>query len=599
MVRFPAYCAVPLPDGVSDEVGSLLEPLAVGLHALDRGHARAGERLVVIGYGPVGAATALLGRSLGLDPLVCELSPGRLARAADHGFETHAPEPEKKDFAKAVRGLTGGGAGIIVDCTGAVPALEAALEMSERGGRIVCAGIPKKPVAVDAGRMVLYERELIATLGYANDLPRVAAMIASGALDPSVMITNRITLAEVPAEIESMAADPRDEVKVLAEVRSMSPAATGTVVPMPHMGVSIDEGTVIAWHKAVGDTVAEGDVICEIATDKVDMEVEAPAGGTITAIFAEADAVVPVGEALCELDGDASAATGGGSPGATPRGESEADASGVEGASGGVPGDPPPASAPGSGDVESDIAGRAAAGRDANGGFDPAAAADAVTSLPGVLASPLAKRIASERGVDLGSVTGTGKRGRIRKDDVLAAAAAGPGAVGSSAAVRGSAPAAGGGPSATGARPQAAPLGAGDGGSVPAGYDGVPHEVVPTTRVRQAIAEHMIRSRQTAAHMTTEVDVDLTSVVRARTELNKARLAAGDAEALLPAVHRPGDLRGAGRVPRHELDLPGDADDPLGSGQPRDRGRHRGGAAGPRDPRRRVAHRSRDRRRDR
>jgi (R,R)-butanediol dehydrogenase/meso-butanediol dehydrogenase/diacetyl reductase len=220
LVRFPAYCAVPLPDNVSDEVGAMLEPLAVGLHALDRGHARAGERLVVIGYGPVGAATALIGRSLGLDPLVCELSPGRLARAAAHRFETHAPEPEKKDFAKAVRGLTGGGAGIVVDCTGAVPALEAALEMSERGGRIVIAGIPKKPVAVDAGRMVLYERELIATLGYANDLPRVAAMIASGSLEPSVMITNRIALADVPAEIESLAGDPRDEVKVLAEVRS-------------------------------------------------------------------------------------------------------------------------------------------------------------------------------------------------------------------------------------------------------------------------------------------------------------------------------------------------------------------------------------------
>lgn len=320
----------------------------------------------------------------------------------------------------------------------------------------------------------------------------------------------------------------------------MSPAATGTVVPMPHMGVSIDEGTVIAWHKAVGDTVAEGDVICEIATDKVDMEVEAPSGGTITAIFAEADAVVPVGEALCELDGDgggASAATGGGSPGATPRGESEADASGVEGASGGVPGDPPPASAPGS-EPSSGVIERAAAGRDANGSFDPAAAADAVTSLPGVLASPLAKRIASERGVDLNAVTGTGKRGRIRKDDVLAAAAAGPAAAGSSAAAPGPAPA-GGGTSAPGARPQASPLGAADGGSVPAGYDGVPHEVVPTTRVRQAIAEHMIRSRQTAAHMTTEVDVDLTTVVRARTELNKARLATGDAKlSFLPFIAR-------------------------------------------------------------
>jgi (R,R)-butanediol dehydrogenase / meso-butanediol dehydrogenase / diacetyl reductase len=220
VVRFPAYCAVPLPDNVSLDVAAMLEPLAVGLHALDRGEAHAGERVVVIGYGPVGAATALLARSLGLEPLVCELSPGRLARAAAHGFETHAPEPDKKDFARSVRGLTDGGAGVIVDCSGAVPAVEAAMEMSERGGRIVLAGIPKKPLAIDGGRMVLYERSLIATLGYHNDLPRVAAMIASGSLEPSVMITNRIPLSEVADEIERMASDPRDEVKVLAEVVS-------------------------------------------------------------------------------------------------------------------------------------------------------------------------------------------------------------------------------------------------------------------------------------------------------------------------------------------------------------------------------------------
>jgi (R,R)-butanediol dehydrogenase/meso-butanediol dehydrogenase/diacetyl reductase len=217
-VRFPAYCAVPLPDEVSDEVGAMLEPLAVGLHALDRGGARPGERVVVIGYGPVGAATALLARSLGLEALVCELAPGRRARAEAHGFETHAPEAEIRDFAKAVRGRTGGGAGIVVDCSGAGPALAAATEMTERGGRIVIAGIPKKPVAVDAGRMVLYERSLIGTLGYANDLPRVARMIASGSLEPSGMITNRIALAEVADEIERLAGDPRDEVKVLAEV---------------------------------------------------------------------------------------------------------------------------------------------------------------------------------------------------------------------------------------------------------------------------------------------------------------------------------------------------------------------------------------------
>lgn len=219
LVRFPAYCAIPLPDAVGDEVGALLEPLAVGLHALDRGAAHAGERLVVIGYGPIGACTALVGRTLGLEALVLERHPGRRARAEAEGFATYDPAGEVREVAKEVRGLVGaGGAEIVVDCSGAGPALEAALEMTTRGGRIVVAGIPKQPVPIDAGRMVLYERSIHATLGYHNDLPRVAAMIAAGRLEPASMITRRIPLAETPAEIARLAADPGDDVKVLVEV---------------------------------------------------------------------------------------------------------------------------------------------------------------------------------------------------------------------------------------------------------------------------------------------------------------------------------------------------------------------------------------------
>jgi (R,R)-butanediol dehydrogenase/meso-butanediol dehydrogenase/diacetyl reductase len=219
LVRFPAYCAVPLPDGVGDEVGALLEPLAVGLHALDRGGARAGERLVVIGYGPIGACTALVARSLGLEALVLEMHPGRRARAEQEGFATYEPAAEPREVARGVRGMTGGlGAEIVVDCSGAVPALEAALEMTTRGGRIVVAGIPKQPLPLDAGRMVLYERSLHATLGYANDLPRVAAMIAAGLLEPQSMITRRIPLAETPDELARLAENPGDDVKVLVEV---------------------------------------------------------------------------------------------------------------------------------------------------------------------------------------------------------------------------------------------------------------------------------------------------------------------------------------------------------------------------------------------
>jgi 2-oxoglutarate dehydrogenase E2 component (dihydrolipoamide succinyltransferase) len=272
----------------------------------------------------------------------------------------------------------------------------------------------------------------------------------------------------------------------------VSAAATGTVVPMPHMGVSVEEGTVIDWRKQVGEEVAAGEVICEISTDKVDAEVESPASGTLTKIVAEVGETVAVGAPLAELDGD------GGAEGARKTGAGEGT-----------------------------IAKRAAAGRDEHGAFDPAAAGEAVTSLPRdePLASPVARRIAAERGIELSAVSGSGRNGRIRKEDVLAAAAAGPSASGAAAAPR---PA----PSRRAPAARRAPQRSAPAMEVgiPAGYEDVPHEVVPTTRVRRAIAEHMVRSRQTAAHMTTEVDVDMTAVVKARGELNAARAEAGAAK---------------------------------------------------------------------
>jgi 2-oxoglutarate dehydrogenase E2 component (dihydrolipoamide succinyltransferase) len=269
------------------------------------------------------------------------------------------------------------------------------------------------------------------------------------------------------------------------------------------MGVSVDEGTVVEWHKKVGDEVAEGEVICEISTDKVDTEIEAPVAGTLTSIVAEVGETVAVGNPLAELDGDGGAPVAAGEE-PTPEPRVEAEESTPE--------------------PTANLGARAAGGLDANGGFDPAAAAAAVTSLPSdePLASPVARRIAAERGVELRTVTGSGRNGRIRKADVLAAVAAGPTSSSGAAAPR---------------TPERRPA-IGDVG-IPPGYDGVLHEVVPTTRVRQAIAEHMIRSRQTAAHMTTEVDVDLTTVVRVRQELNAARAAAGSPKlSFLPFIAR-------------------------------------------------------------
>jgi (R,R)-butanediol dehydrogenase/meso-butanediol dehydrogenase/diacetyl reductase len=214
-VRFPAYCAVPLPDAVSDRAGALLEPLAVAVHALDRVDARAGEACVVLGFGAIGACSALVGHAMGLDILVSEPGEQRRERALDLGFRVHEPQGPPRDVARSIRALTDGGADVVIDASGAPPALEAAPDMTVRGGRIALVGLPKQPPALDPARqLVLYERSLVGSLGYAHDLTRAAAMIAAGTLDPEPLISREIALERLPGELEDMARSPVD-VKVL------------------------------------------------------------------------------------------------------------------------------------------------------------------------------------------------------------------------------------------------------------------------------------------------------------------------------------------------------------------------------------------------
>ncbi|HEX8752027.1 MAG TPA: dihydrolipoamide acetyltransferase family protein [Solirubrobacterales bacterium] len=273
---------------------------------------------------------------------------------------------------------------------------------------------------------------------------------------------------------------------------------TALIVPMPHMGVSVEEGTVVEWHKAVGEAVAAEEVLCEIATDKVDTEVLSPADGVLSRVLAEVGDSVPVGEPLAELTVGADAARNE-FAGTAGRGESERLSF--------------------HSDSDSNLSHTPL---DEHGRFDPQAAAEAATSPRAgrKMASPLARRVAADHGVDLGRVSGTGRNGRIRKADVEAAVGSGSASAAQTAA-------------APRARAGAAPEG------IPPAYVGIPHEAVATSRVRQAIAEHMRRSRDTAAHMTTEVDVDLSAVVRARTQLNAERGEAGAAKlSYLPFIAR-------------------------------------------------------------
>ena len=266
-------------------------------------------------------------------------------------------------------------------------------------------------------------------------------------------------------------------------------------IPMPHMGVSVTEGIVIAWRKAPGDLVKADEPVCDIATDKVDTEILAPADGVIARLIAAEGDTVAVGGPLAEMTVDGAVVTAveqahpvvetdGAGP---PEGSDAAAAPAREAVAA-----PPAVSRV---HAPADVAPRR---------FDPVAAADAVLDRTrprdgGRATSPVARRIAERNGVDLAAVPGSGLRGRVRKADVLAALETGGTVAGAPAASSG----------------------------LPRGYDDVPHEIVPTSRQRRLTAEHMIRSRQTAAHMTTEADVDMSAAGRARETLNTARAAAG------------------------------------------------------------------------
>jgi 2-oxoglutarate dehydrogenase E1 component len=167
-------------------------------------------------------------------------------------------------------------------------------------------------------------------------------------------------------------------------------AQTATVqIEMPEMGESVTEGIVLEWHVAEGDFVNEGDTVVEVSTDKVDAEVPAPAAGVITKLLVQVDDEVPVGAPLAEMEPGDDSSTG---PSAQPAGQA-------------APGREAEEPAP---DVETQPRAATAESPQGNG-------AD-------VRATPLARRIAAENGVDLGAVAGSGPGAKVMKEDVLGAA---------------------------------------------------------------------------------------------------------------------------------------------------------------------------------
>ena len=231
---------------------------------------------------------------------------------------------------------------------------------------------------------------------------------------------------------------------------------------MPQMGYDMQEGTVVRWLASEGDEVKAGEAVAEIETDKAVVEFESTESGVLRRILAPEGAVVPVGKAIAiigtadeELPEPAESAP-----------ESEAEAEPAQSAS--IPLPPPPAQAD-----------------------------EAPAPAQEVRASPVARRLAEEKGIDLSQITGTGPGDRITRDDVLAFEAAAP-------------------ERREGAAPEATP----SAGAPPAPSEAGPAEVVPLSRMRHQIARVTVRSKQQTPHFYVSTDIDMTRAMELRGQVN-------------------------------------------------------------------------------
>jgi len=276
--------------------------------------------------------------------------------------------------------------------------------------------------------------------------------------------------APTPPPVTPVAAPTPPPVTPVTPVAAPAASGSGTVITMPALGESVSEGTVTRWLKNIGDSVAVDEALLEVSTDKVDTEIPSPVSGTLLAIDVAVDTTVPVGARLGLIGGAGASVAAAPTPPPAPVAAAPVVAAPA-----------PVVAAPVAPVVVAPVA--------------PAPVAQAPISQPAdAYVTPLVRKLANELGVNLATVKGTGIGGRIRKEDLVAAAPK-------------SAPAA-----------QSAPAASAPSAPRPAVVASSPLRgtTVTMSRLRKVIASRMVESLQVSAQLTTVIEVDVTKISRLR-----------------------------------------------------------------------------------
>ncbi|MEU5640676.1 2-oxoglutarate dehydrogenase, E2 component, dihydrolipoamide succinyltransferase [Streptomyces milbemycinicus] len=316
--------------------------------------------------------------------------------------------------------------------------------------------------------------------------------------------------APAPAAEPAPVAQPEPVPAPVAEAPAPAPApaaapagaAEGTDVVLPALGESVTEGTVTRWLKEVGDSVEADEPLLEVSTDKVDTEIPAPTSGTLLEILVAEDETAEVGAKLAVIGAAGAAPAAAPAPAApapAPAAPAPAPAPAPV-APAPVAAAPAPAPAPVAPAPVAPAPVAPAPVAPAPVAPAPAAAAPAAAEGEGAYVTPLVRKLAAENGVDLATVKGTGVGGRIRKQDVIAAAEAAKAAAAAQAQ----------------AAPAAAPKAA---AAAPSPLRG---QTIKMPRMRKVIGDNMMKALHSQAQLTSVVEVDITKLMRLRAQAKEA-----------------------------------------------------------------------------
>lgn len=211
----PADMLIPIPEGMSWTEAAMAEPLTISLHGIHRGGLKAGEYCAVIGAGPIGLAAALVAQAYGAHAILLDLVQERLDFAKELGIE-YTINSADCDPTEEIRRITGGVmAQQVMECSGANPAIRAALDYVSHAGRITLTGWPKQETAIPTDMITKKEIDIRGARTSAGEFEEALKLIHEKRVDMTRLLTKTVSLPEAPETIIDIEKHPGNYMKVV------------------------------------------------------------------------------------------------------------------------------------------------------------------------------------------------------------------------------------------------------------------------------------------------------------------------------------------------------------------------------------------------